>query len=108
MKILVPRPDDPELAKQWDEAKRAVEAKDERARLRARHTCIRDLSSRGCHACNTGTPYPAMTLEDFTPPPDPDCCVGDRSRCRCAPERGGWTDEDTEREKWLAVWAGDQ
>lgn len=36
--------------------------------------------------------------------PDPDCCVGDRSQCRCAPERGGWNDDDVEREKWLQVW----
>ena len=37
--------------------------------------------------------------------PDSDCCVGDRSQCRCAPERGGWSDEDVEREKWIAVWS---
>lgn len=71
MKILIPRPDDPEMAKQWDEAREAI------------------------------------VQRDVKPSTDPDCCVGDRSRCRCAPERGGWTDEDTEREKWLAVWAGE-
>jgi hypothetical protein len=52
MKIRVPRPEDPELARLWDEAKRAVEERS-----------------------------------------DPDCCVGDRSRCRCQPQ-GGWSSED--------------
>lgn len=65
MTIKIPRPTDPELAKLWDEAKRAVEARDS------------------------------------------DCCVGDRSRCRCQPQTG-WTDSDVEREKWMAVWSGDE
>lgn len=39
---------------------------------------------------------------------DDDCCVGDRSQCRCAARQLAVTDEDVDREKWVAVWAGDE
>lgn len=58
--IKVPRPEDPEIAAAWDEAKRIVEAR------------------------------------------DPDCCVGDRSQCRCAARQLARADKD--HENWLAVW----
>lgn len=77
--IAIPRPTDPELARLWDETMRTLRAREDR-RL------IREAAAE----------------------PDPDCCVGDRSQCRCAPERGGWSDEDVEREKWMQVWAGDE
>lgn len=37
----------------------------EKAALRARHTCIKAVSSLRCHACNNGVPYPALTLEEI-------------------------------------------
>lgn len=37
----------------------------QRIDLRARHTCIRDVSSLHCVACNHGVPYPALTLEEI-------------------------------------------
>lgn len=73
--IAIPRPTDPELRRQWDEAKRACEAREQRQLSRALELAA-ELTA------------------------DPSCCVGDRSQCHCAPERGGWSDDDVEREKW--------
>jgi len=81
--VRVPRPEDPELAAAWDEAKRIVEARD---------VCSRCLGRQGMH-------YSWCTASA-----DPDCCVGDRSQCRCAAKQLAVTDEDVEREKWMAVW----
>ncbi len=39
---------------------------DERRRLRARHTCVRDMSSMRCRACNRGIPYPPLVDEGAT------------------------------------------
>lgn len=40
---------------------------------------------------------------------DDDCCVGDRSRCRCQAKQLAMTDEDVDREEWMQVWAdGDE
>jgi hypothetical protein len=36
---------------------------DERRRLRALHTCVRDISSMNCRACNSGVPYPPLVEE---------------------------------------------
>lgn len=36
---------------------------DERRRLRALHTCTRDMSSMQCSACNRGIPYPPLVDE---------------------------------------------
>ena len=38
----------------------------ERHRLRAMHTCVRDMSSMRCTACNRGVPYPPLVDEDAT------------------------------------------
>ena len=37
----------------------------QRARLRARHTCVMATSSMNCRACNRGIPYPALTIEEI-------------------------------------------
>lgn len=71
MKILVPRPDDPESRTAYDAAKRLLELRE-----------------------------PSVDLVIA----DDDCCVGDRSRCRCAARQLAMTDEDVDREKWAAVW----
>lgn len=48
-------------------------SKAERAALRAKHTCIKSMSSTTCRACNNGVPYPHETvpeiLERMTPTP---------------------------------------
>lgn len=31
---------------------------------RSRHTCVKQGTSRGCHACNTGVPYPHESEDD--------------------------------------------
>lgn len=36
---------------------------EERRRLRAMHTCVRDMSSMKCSACNRGVPYPPLVDE---------------------------------------------
>jgi len=71
MKIPLVRPDDLVLARLYDEAKQAVMERSSPATVR------RELQSQLA---------------------DADCCVGDRSRCRCVPP----TDE--EREQWIATW----
>jgi len=38
----------------------------ERRRLRAQHTCQRDLSSLHCRACNRGVPFPPLVDEGAT------------------------------------------
>lgn len=100
--IAIPRPTDPELRRQWDEAKRAVEQRDFVAELDAMEDSLRQIRQE--HR----TALTAAELRPIGATADPDCCVGDRSQCRCSPERGGWSDEDVEREKWIAVWAGDE
>ena len=37
----------------------------ENARLRARHTCMRDMSSMRCRACNAGVPYPSQSVDEM-------------------------------------------
>ena len=37
----------------------------EKLRLRAQHTCVKDMSSMKCRACNRGVPYPALTIEEI-------------------------------------------
>ncbi len=80
MKIRVPRPEDPELARLWDEAKRAVEERSgaDIVALAREHNLI------------TADELPVVLAAINR---DPDCCVGDRSRCRCQPQ-GGWSAED--------------
>lgn len=73
MKILVPRPDDPEMERHWEDAKRACEAREQRQLSRALELAA-ELTA------------------------DPDCCVGDRSRCRCAAKQLAVRDEPAELE----------
>lgn len=139
MKIRIDRPTDPELRRQWDEAKRACEQRDFVAELDAMDESLRQTRQEHRAAITAAESRPIgadgklpLILDDETrpiweaaqraaaevaawpawkhteQPADDDCCVGDRSRCRCAPEHGGWSDEDVEREKWIAVWAGDE
>jgi hypothetical protein len=35
------------------------------AELRAMHTCIKDMSSMNCRACNAGIPYPHQSIEEL-------------------------------------------
>lgn len=100
----VPRPTDPELRRQWDEAKRAVEERGKLPLILDDET--RPVWEAAQRAAAEVKAWPAWKHTEQ--PADPDCCVGDRSQCRCSPERGGWSDEDVEREKWIAVWAGDE
>lgn len=76
IRIPLTRPDDPDLAAAWDEAKRT-------------------LMARGV------TPAERRKLFEAI---DADCCIGDRSRCRCEAKQVAMTDEDVDREKWVAVW----
>lgn len=121
MKIRIDRPIDPELRRQWDEAKRACEERDVRP-----HNLELDLVDSGtlgersgeqrwrwrcsCGAKGTWRNSALAARIDgaqrmcLLQQPDPSCCVGDRSQCRCSPSGGGWSDEDVEREKWIAVW----
>ena len=38
---------------------------EEDRKLRAQHTCVKDMSSLGCRACNRGVPYPHATTEEL-------------------------------------------
>jgi hypothetical protein len=38
---------------------------EERAALRAQHTCVKTMSSIGCRACDRGVPYPHQTIEEL-------------------------------------------
>jgi hypothetical protein len=37
----------------------------ENARLRAQHTCIREMSSMRCRACNAGVPFPHQSIGEL-------------------------------------------
>ncbi len=39
--------------------------RDAEAELRARHTCMRSMSSMNCRACNAGVPYPHESVDDM-------------------------------------------
>ncbi len=75
MKIPLVRPDDLVLARLYDEAKQAV----------------MERSTPSSDRCLLAAAFADQLA-------DADCCVGDRSRCRCVPP----TDE--EREQWIATW----
>lgn len=38
---------------------------DEKLALRAQHTCIKEMTSVRCRACNSGVPYPALTVDEI-------------------------------------------
>ena len=104
--ITIPRPTDPELRRQWDEAKRACEARTTPEGLR--QTMLDAIRyAKECEAAGV-EPHSKVDAAVAAALSDPSCCVGDRSQCRCAPERGGWSDEDVEREKWMQVWNEDE
>ena len=50
-----------------------MRAKRTAAEQRAQHTCMKDISSMNCRACNAGVPYPHESVKDMlkrmTPPP---------------------------------------
>lgn len=33
--------------------------------LRAQHTCVKKMSSLRCSACNSGVPYPELTIAEM-------------------------------------------
>lgn len=37
----------------------------EKQRLRSQHTCVLKMDSRTCIGCNTGVPYPALSVEEI-------------------------------------------
>lgn len=49
------------LAIEWE----ATMTLAEKQRLRGMHTCIMDMSSMRCRACNRGVPYPALTIAEI-------------------------------------------
>lgn len=104
IRIALPRPDadDPVLRAAWDEAKRLCKARDVVAELDAMDESLRQTAREHRNALVAAESRPIGAT------PDPDCCVGDRSRCRCQAKQLAMTDEDVDREKWMQVWAGDE
>lgn len=100
-RIAIPRPIDPELAALWDEA------------YRAKLELILDDETRPIWECAKRAAaevaaWPAWKHNEL--PSSDDCCVGDVTRCRCAvgAKQLAMSDEDVDREKWMATWTVDE
>lgn len=124
MKIRIERPEDPELQRQYDEARRTLERRkiqliiDDETRpiwecaQRAaaevaawpawKHTEQPRQIIKEAAARFDARPLHRASIEARAELADRDCCVGDVTRCRChgrAPV--AMSDEE---EKWAAVW----
>lgn len=126
MKIRIPRPDDPELAALWDEAKRNVLRRSSLDCEHANEVPHRCKCSAGCPCRSEMCPI-GLTLDDETRPiweaaqraaaevaawpawkhnelpRNEDCCVRDVSRCRCAVGQPV-TKPDEEEQQWHETW----
>ena len=101
--IWLKRPEDPELARLWDEAKRACEERAGRSsidpeRMDRLVSDIRDEDRSGAAIVALAHESNLITAEELLAVLDEDCCVGDLSRCRCVPP------SDEERERRIAEW----